>query len=75
MTSELNDNIVIINWLPGDTIEGWDNVLAKVLEVFGLPGDRFTCHPTELLMAIKFKSKKDATLCRIMLSEHLRSPA
>lgn len=69
----MSDNIVVIDWLPGDTIDGWDNYLARVLETFGLPGERFTCHPTELYMAIKFKSEKDAMLCRIMLSERVCS--
>lgn len=67
------NNSIVIDWLPGDTIEGWDNALVKLLEVFGLPGNRYTCHPTDLFMVIKFKSEKDAALCRIMLSEKLVS--
>jgi len=42
-----------------------------VLEVFGLPGDRFVYHPFEDFMEFHFKSKKDADLCRILLSEKI----
>lgn len=49
----------------------WNEVCADVVEVFGLPGERFTSHPTPNYMDFHFKSKKDADLCRIMLSEKL----
>jgi hypothetical protein len=49
----------------------WNEVCADVVKVFGLPGDRFTSHPTPDYMDFHFKSKKDADLCRIMLSEKL----
>jgi hypothetical protein len=44
-------------------------VCALVLEVFGLPGNRYESHPDSDYMLFKFKSKKDADLCRILLSE------
>ena len=42
-----------------------------VLEVFGLPGDRYESKPETDYMSFTFKNEKDATLCRILLSERL----
>jgi hypothetical protein len=49
----------------------WNESCADVLEVFGLPGGRFISHPTMDDMTFYFKSSKDATLCKILLSEKL----
>ena len=49
----------------------WNEACADVLEVFGLPGDRFTSHPEMDNMTFLFKSEKDAELCKILLSERL----
>lgn len=49
----------------------WNETCAMVLEVFGLPGDRYTSHPEQDSMTFIFKSTKDADLCRILLSERL----
>jgi hypothetical protein len=65
MSSECD---VRINW---DNQNGfwWNETCALVLEVFGLPGNRYESHPDSDYMLFKFKSKKDADLCRILLSE------
>jgi hypothetical protein len=42
-----------------------------VLEVFGLPGDRFMYHPYEEYMVFEFESEKDATTCKLLLSERV----
>jgi len=47
----------------------WNETCVLVLEVFGLPGNRYESHPDSDYMLFKFKSKKDADLCRILLSE------
>ncbi len=49
----------------------WNETCAMVLEVFGLPGGRYTSHPDQDSMTFIFKSKRDADLCRILLSERL----
>ncbi len=49
----------------------WTETCADIMEVFGLPGNRYTSHPTPDYMDIHFKSKKDADLCRVMISEKL----
>jgi hypothetical protein len=49
----------------------WNETCAIVLQVFGLPGDRYHSHPEQDYMKFTFKSKKDADLCRILISERL----
>lgn len=49
----------------------WNEACADVLEVFGLPGDRFTSSPQTDYMDFFFKTKKDAELCKILLSDKL----
>jgi hypothetical protein len=49
----------------------WNTACIDVLEVFGLPGDRFTSRPTIGYMDFYFKSERDKQLCQILLSEKL----
>jgi hypothetical protein len=64
------DQIVQVDWSHGiDVAYGWNEACAKVLSVFGLPGERFYYRPKEDFMIFIFKSVKDAQLCRILLSE------
>lgn len=49
----------------------WNDACADVMDVFGLPGNRFTSHPKMDAMEFYFKSERDAKLCRILLSEHI----
>jgi hypothetical protein len=49
----------------------WNETCVTIMEVFGLPGDRYTSHPSEYYMLFRFKSKKDYQLCRILISERL----
>jgi hypothetical protein len=61
---------IVVAWHNQDTL-WWNETCAMVLEVFGLPGNRFVYKPFEDFMTFTFKSKKDADLCRILLSERL----
>jgi hypothetical protein len=49
----------------------WNELCSNVVEVFGLPGNRFVSRPTADYMDFTFKNQKDADLCRILLSESL----
>ena len=60
---------VWINWSKDDM--PWNEICAKVVEVFGLPGDRYQWHPSLNVMCFTFRSKKDFTLCEILLSEYI----
>jgi hypothetical protein len=65
-----NDHEIVVAWHNQDNL-WWNETCAIVLEVFGLPGQRFVYKPFEDFMTFTFKSKKDADLCRILLSERL----
>ena len=49
----------------------WNETCAMVLEHFGLPGDKYTSHPTENHMTFSFTNEHDALLCHILLSDRL----
>jgi hypothetical protein len=61
-------------FIPWDDRNGtlwWNETCAKVIEHFGLPGGKYTSHPTEDSMSFIFYNDKDALLCRILLSDRL----
>jgi hypothetical protein len=49
----------------------WNDLCANVMEVFGLPGNRYVSRPTADYMDFTFNNSKDYDLCRIMLSEYI----
>lgn len=51
---------VRIPWRNGDTEEKWNETCAWTIEEFGLPGQRFTWHPTGDYMDFVFEDSKDA---------------
>jgi hypothetical protein len=67
---EKTSNTITVLW---DNQNGfwWNETCAMVLEVFGLPGGRYESKPGTDAMSFTFKNKKDADLCRILLSERL----
>jgi len=65
-----SDHEVIVDW-NNQHNEWWNETCATIVEVFGLPGNRFVYSPSVDFMTFTFKSKKDAELCRILISEKL----
>lgn len=61
---------ITIRWYNQNN-EWWNETCISVLEVFGLPGQRFYYKPHPDYMTFTFKSKKDADLCKILLSEKI----
>jgi len=61
---------LIIDWHSQDNL-WWDETCTSVIEVFGLPGHRYTYVPNLDNMIFKFKSEKDFILCKMLLSEKL----
>jgi hypothetical protein len=66
----MEDLTIKIQWHHQDS-NWWNEICATVLEVFGMPGNRFVYKPFEDFMTFTFKSKKDYNLCRILLSEYI----
>lgn len=52
--------VIRIPWQIGDTITAWNEVCAWAIEQFGLPGTKFTAHPTADYMDFKFLDEQDA---------------
>jgi hypothetical protein len=68
----MSDHDVIIDWQLGqDNNNWWNMICSDIMQVFGLPGNRYTTHVNTEFMLFKFKSKKDALLCRILLSDRV----
>ena len=48
-----------INWTTEDYTEQWNEMLARCVEVFGLPGRRYMTHVDENFMDFIFESEAD----------------
>jgi hypothetical protein len=62
---------VKINWHTGQGNVWWNETCAMVLEVFGLPGNRFMYRPYMDHMIFEFENEKDQRLCQILLSDRI----
>jgi hypothetical protein len=49
----------------------WNETCARIIEHFGLPGNRYTTEVSADDMKFFFVNDKDAFMCRIMISEEL----
>ena len=54
-----------LNWVHGDYMELWNMRMARVVELFGLPGDRYVTELTEDYMTFWFRDAHDALLFRL----------
>jgi hypothetical protein len=61
-----------INWSPGDYNERWNEMLARCVEVFGLPNsDRYQTHVDENYMDFIFQDEQDRLLFMAGWSAHI----
>ena len=51
-----------VDWQDGDTILLWDGFLESVIEVFGLPGNRYVTALNSNYMDFKFYTEQDRIL-------------
>jgi hypothetical protein len=49
----------------------WNDLCARVVEHFGLPGGKYTTHPDIDWMTFSFKSEQDHLMCKMLLSEYV----
>ena len=47
----------------------WNETCAKIVEHFGLPGEKYVTDVTEDRMNFIFYDDRDALLCQIMISD------
>lgn len=73
--SILNDGFTHLVTLPwkssGKEVTPWNDVCADIIEVFGLPGNRFMSHATPDSMTFYFKTEYDASLCKVLISDKI----
>lgn len=51
---------VCIPWKIGDTITDWNETCSRAIELFGLPGEKYTCKITTNAIEFWFLDEKDA---------------
>jgi hypothetical protein len=49
----------------------WNEICARIVDRFGLPGDKYTTKVSEDSMKFFFTDEREALLCRIMISDQL----
>ena len=59
-----------IEW-KDQSIPWWDEICELVYKIFGRPGEKFIHNSSENFTEFLFEDKKDATLCRLLLSDRI----
>lgn len=49
----------------------WNELTARIVQRFGLPGDKYETTVAWNWMAFDFKNERDGMLCKLMLSDYL----
>ncbi len=49
----------------------WNETCANIMEVFGLPGGKYTTEISAECMHFNFKDEKDAFMCKILISDQI----
>lgn len=60
---------VRINWTNEQGTIWWNECCAMVIEIFGLPGNRYIYKPNLDHMTFWFSSDKDSLMCKLLLSD------
>jgi len=60
-----------VNWSDDQGNIWWNETCAMVLEVFGLPGDKFIYKPEYDYMLFEFEDEHDAFMCKLLLSDRI----
>jgi hypothetical protein len=58
---------VKISWNNGDTYTEWDEKCIRVIETFGLPGNKFTTKLGDDCLVFSFTDPEDAVMAQLML--------
>ncbi len=61
---------ILIPWKSQNNV-WWNETCARIVDHFGLPGDRYTTEVSENEMKFFFKDEREALMCRLMISEQL----
>ena len=58
---------VRVDWKNGDTIPDWNEKCIRVIESFGLPGNKYMTKVTEDYMIFSFVEAEDAMIAKLMI--------
>lgn len=65
---------IVVPWHAGQSSFWWNETCAMVIEVFGLPGNRFRYSPEMDKMTFYFNTEEDAFICKMLLSDRIATP-
>lgn len=63
-------NLITVPW-ENQNDTWWSETCADIIEVFGLPGNRYTTEVSTECMKFFFKTEQDALMCKIMISDKI----
>ena len=63
-------NEISVPW-QGQSTAWWDDTCVRIIEHFGLPGDKYTTEVGTENMKFFFKDEREALLCRLMISDQI----
>lgn len=58
-----------VAWKDRDSVSDWTDKCARVLETFGLPGDKYITQVSENHLVFSFIDVEDAVMAKLMLGE------
>jgi hypothetical protein len=58
-----------VAWKDGNSVSDWTDKCARVLETFGLPGDKYITQVSENHLVFSFIDAEDAVMAKLMLGE------
>ena len=56
-----------VAWKDGDSVSDWTDKCTRVLESFGLPGNKYMTKVTEDYMIFSFIEAEDALMARLII--------
>ena len=56
-----------VAWKDGDSVSDWTDKCTRVLESFGLPGNKYVTQVTEDYMIFSFVDAEDAVMAKLMI--------
>lgn len=62
---------ICIPWKGYQSNTWWNEICARIVDKFGLPGGKYTTEVSENEMKFFFKDEREALLCKIMISDQI----
>jgi hypothetical protein len=63
-------NTIELAWMVPSTQKLWTDPCTLIMDLFGLPGERYTTTITHKSIQFHFNEDKDAFMCRLLISEY-----